>query len=88
MAERGSQATREALWALVLPVVIVGGLKFGIFTPTEAAVDRGGLLARSSALVVYREIKPAELFDLLLPRGEDAPRSSCSWSPRRWSRPG
>jgi tripartite ATP-independent transporter DctM subunit len=56
-------ATREALWALVLPIVIVGGLKFGIFTPTEAAV----IAAAYSLLIgvlVYREIKPKQLFHL------------------------
>ena len=37
MRERLTE-TREALWALVLPVVIIGGLKIGAFTPTEAAV--------------------------------------------------
>src|SRR5690606_10757242 len=28
----------QGVWALMLPVIIIGGLKFGIFTPTEAAV--------------------------------------------------
>ena len=32
------EALRLAAWALVLPLIIVFGLKFGIFTPTEAAV--------------------------------------------------
>jgi len=61
-AERLS-ATRDALWALVLPIVIIGGLKFGIFTPTEAAV----IAAVYSLLIgvfVYREIKPKQLFHL------------------------
>ena len=31
-------ALRDATWALVLPFIIVFGLKFGVFTPTEAAV--------------------------------------------------
>ena len=30
--------TRNAFWALLLPVIIIGGLKTGCFTPTEAAV--------------------------------------------------
>jgi len=37
LPERLSE-TRKALWALTLPIVIIGGLKFGFFTPTEAAV--------------------------------------------------
>ncbi|NDZ15934.1 L-dehydroascorbate transporter large permease subunit [Variovorax sp. WS11] len=62
MAERRT-ATREALWALVLPVVIVGGLKIGLFTPTEAAVI-AAVYSLFVGLVVYREIKPAQLFRL------------------------
>ena len=62
MAER-RLATRESLWALVLPVVIVGGLKFGIFTPTEAAVI-AAVYSLFVGLVVYREIKPQQLFHL------------------------
>jgi len=62
MAERRT-ATREALWALVLPLVIVGGLKFGWFTPTEAAVI-AAVYSLFVGLVVYREIKPAQLYRL------------------------
>jgi len=56
-------ATREALWALVLPVVIVGGLKIGVFTPTEAAVI-AAVYSLFCGLVIYREIKPKDLFHL------------------------
>ena len=62
MAER-VVATRRALWALVLPVVIVGGLKLGVFTPTEAAVI-AAVYSLFVGLVVYREIKPSQLFHL------------------------
>ncbi|MGC3985104.1 MAG: TRAP transporter large permease subunit [Pseudorhodoferax sp.] len=63
MAERLT-ATRQSVWALVLPIVVIGGLKFGLFTPTEAAV----IAAVYSLLVgmfVYREIKPGQLFKLI-----------------------
>ena len=56
-------ATREALWALILPLVIIGGLKFGLFTPTEAAVI-AAVYSLLVGLVIYREIKPAQLFHL------------------------
>ena len=56
-------ATRQALWALVLPLVIIGGLKFGVFTPTEAAVI-AAVYSLFVGLVVYREIKPSQLFHL------------------------
>jgi TRAP-type transport system large permease protein len=62
MAERMT-ATRQALWALVLPVVIIGGLKIGLFTPTEAAVI-AAVYSLFVGLVVYREIKPKQLFHL------------------------
>lgn len=62
MAER-RVATRDALWALMLPVVIIGGLKFGWFTPTEAAVI-AAVYSLIVGLVVYREIKPAQLYRL------------------------
>lgn len=55
--------TRKALWALVLPVVIVGGLKFGAFTPTEAAVIAAAY-SLFVGLVVYREIQVSQLFGL------------------------
>ncbi|MDM0078774.1 TRAP transporter large permease subunit [Variovorax sp. J2P1-59] len=62
MAERRT-ATRDSLWALVLPIVIVGGLKLGWFTPTEAAVI-AAVYSLIVGLVVYREIKPSQLFHL------------------------
>jgi tripartite ATP-independent transporter DctM subunit len=62
MAERMT-STRQALWALTLPVVIVGGLKFGVFTPTEAAVI-AAVYSLFVGLVIYREIQPGQLFHL------------------------
>jgi tripartite ATP-independent transporter DctM subunit len=62
MPERWSE-TRNSLWAMVLPLVIIGGLKFGFFTPTEAAV----IAAAYSLIVglfVYREIAFKDLFHL------------------------
>ena len=51
------------MWALILPIVIVGGLKVGLFTPTEAAVI-AAVYSLFVGLVVYREIKPKQLFAL------------------------
>lgn len=45
----------RAAWALALPVIIIGGMKIGVFTPTEAAV----VAAVYSAVVgffIYREL--------------------------------
>ncbi|MCV9938987.1 TRAP transporter large permease subunit [Boseaceae bacterium BT-24-1] len=63
MAERLVE-TRNALWALVLPVVIIGGLKFGLFTPTEAAVIAAAY-SLFVGVVIYREIKISDLFGLM-----------------------
>jgi tripartite ATP-independent transporter DctM subunit len=54
MAEIGV-AMREATWALVLPLIVVFGLKFGVFTPTEAAVV-AATYALLISVFVYREL--------------------------------
>jgi tripartite ATP-independent transporter DctM subunit len=54
MAEIGV-AMREATWALVLPLIVVFGLKFGVFTPTEAAVV-AATYALLISLFVYKEL--------------------------------
>ncbi|EPE8324098.1 TRAP transporter large permease subunit [Escherichia albertii] len=57
--------TREGFWALLLPVIIVGGLRIGIFTPTEAAV----IAAAYSLFVgvfIYRGISLGSLYGLIL----------------------
>jgi tripartite ATP-independent transporter DctM subunit len=63
MQERYAE-TRKALWALTLPLVIVGGLKVGVFTPTEAAVI-AAVYSLFVGTVVYREIKLNQLFHLM-----------------------
>ena len=63
------QETRKAAWALVLPVVIVGGLKIGVFTPTEAAVIAAAY-SLFVGLCIYREIKISQLFGLFLRAAE------------------
>ncbi|BAI74388.1 TRAP dicarboxylate transporter large permease protein (plasmid) [Azospirillum sp. B510] len=56
-------AVKDGFWALMLPGIIIFGLKFGIFTPTEAAAV-AATYALFVAVVVYRELKPSQLFDL------------------------
>ena len=46
---------REATWALVLPLIVVFGLKFGVFTPTEAAVV-AAVYALLISMFVYKEL--------------------------------
>ena len=50
----------NGFWALLLPVIIIGGLKFGIYTPTEAAVV-AAVYAWLVGAVVYRTIGWREL---------------------------
>jgi len=50
----------RGFWALVLPVIIIGGLKFGVFTPTEAAVV-AAVYAGFVGTVVYRKLGWREL---------------------------
>ncbi len=53
-------ALREATWALVLPFIILFGLKFGIFTPTEAAVI-AAVYAFLVATFIYKELNLKQL---------------------------
>ena len=59
------KALRESLWALMLPVIIIGGLRGGIFTPTEAAVV-AAVYALLVSLFVYREISVRDLAPLFI----------------------
>ncbi len=49
-------ATRKAFWALLMPLIIIGGMKSGLFTPTEAAVV-AAFYALVVALLIHREMK-------------------------------
>ncbi|MEO8059533.1 MAG: TRAP transporter large permease subunit [Burkholderiales bacterium] len=59
------RALINALWAIGLPVFMVGGLKFGIFTPTEAGVISAAYALLVSA-VVYRELSLSALYEAVL----------------------
>lgn len=59
------RATAKAFWALVMPIIIIGGMKTGIFTPTEAAVV-AAFYALVVALFIHREMKVAELGGVLV----------------------
>jgi tripartite ATP-independent transporter DctM subunit len=59
------RALIDGFWALMLPMIIVVGLRFGIFTPTEAAVVVA-VYSLFVAMVLYRELKPAQLPALLV----------------------
>jgi len=58
------RATGKAFWALLMPVIIIGGMKTGVFTPTEAAVV-AAVYALVVAMLVHRELSVAELYGVL-----------------------
>jgi TRAP-type transport system large permease protein len=58
-------ATIKAGWALVMPMIILGGIRFGIFTPTEAAVI-AAVYALFVGMFIYRELKVSDLYHVLL----------------------
>lgn len=55
----------DSLWALGLPFIIIFGLKFGIFTPTEAGVV-AAVYSLFVATVIYRELKLGDLYPVFL----------------------
>ena len=57
------KALREAVWALGLPIIILVGLRMGVFTPTEAAVV-AAVYALFVAMVVYRELSFGQLAEI------------------------
>ncbi len=59
------EALKGASFALVLPVIVVGGLKFGIFTPTESAVV-AAVYAVLISLMVYREISIKDMLPIMI----------------------
>ncbi|SHG88409.1 TRAP transporter large permease subunit [Pollutimonas bauzanensis] len=60
-----AKAMKEAGWALLLPIIIIGGLRGGIFTPTEAAAV-AAVYALFVGMVVYKEITIKSLYPLLV----------------------
>ncbi len=63
-AER-MKALRDSTWALVLPFIVLVGLKMGVFTPTEAAVV-AAVYALFVATVIYRELKLSQLYEVFV----------------------
>ncbi|MEY2620745.1 MAG: hypothetical protein RIT26_565 [Pseudomonadota bacterium] len=56
--------TRQAGWALLMPVIILGGIYGGVFTPTEASAV-AVFYALIVGMLVYREIGIHDLFPIL-----------------------
>jgi C4-dicarboxylate transporter DctM subunit len=59
------KAIKDALWALGAPVLMVGGIFSGVFTPTEAAVV-AILYGIVVSIFIYKEIKVKDLYKIFL----------------------
>lgn len=57
------KALRDAGWALMLPLIILVGLRMGVFTPTEAAVV-AAVYALFVATVIYKELNLRQLYQV------------------------
>ena len=58
------KATVQAGWALLMPVIILGGIYGGVFTPTEASAV-AVFYALFVGIILYGEIKPRDIFPIL-----------------------
>lgn len=58
-------ALRDGFWALMAPVVILGGIYGGVFTPTEASMV-GALYSLVIGLFVYKDLMWRELYSLII----------------------
>ena len=63
------RVTADAFWSYLLAFTIIGGMKAGIFTPTEAAVV-AVVYALLVGLFIHREIKPRQLYGIMLAAGK------------------
>ncbi len=68
LAER-LKVTADSALAMFLPVIIIGGMKAGVFTPTEAAVV-AAVYAFVVGIFIYREMKWNQVYGLFLAAGK------------------
>ncbi|TAG77752.1 MAG: TRAP transporter large permease subunit [Betaproteobacteria bacterium] len=68
LAER-LRVTANSIFAIALPVIIIGGMKAGMFTPTEAAVV-AAVYAFIVGMFIYREMKWSQIYGLFLAAGK------------------
>jgi tripartite ATP-independent transporter DctM subunit len=64
-AKEVAKAFKNATFALGMPIIVIVGLKFGVFTPTEAAVV-AAVYALFVSMVIYRELRVSQLYHLFL----------------------
>ena len=59
------KASLQAVWALGMPIIVLGGIRFGIVTPTEAAVV-AVVYAWFVGVFIYRELSFTDLYGVVL----------------------
>ena len=68
LAER-LKITANSTFAMFLPIIIIGGMKAGVFTPTEAAVV-AAVYSFLVGMFIYGELKWSEIYGLFLAAGK------------------
>ncbi len=63
------KVTFNSIFAIALPIIIIGGMKAGVFTPTEAAVV-AAVYAFIVGKFIYRELKWSQIYGLFLAAGK------------------
>lgn len=58
-------ALKDSTWAMGMPVLVIGGLKFGLFTPTESGIVAAAY-ALIVSLVVYKGLTPKTIYTAVL----------------------
>ena len=64
LESKGKGLRDNAIWALIVPVIILGGIYLGVFTPTEAA-GVAVIYALIISLYIYRNLKWSDMSDIL-----------------------
>lgn len=70
-AKKRWAAFKDAFWGLMMPVIILGGIYGGIFTPTEAAAVAAvyGLVV---GIFIYKTLRVKELIEVVIDSGRQA----------------
>lgn len=63
--KRCLQSFVSGIWALLMPVIIIGGMRLGVFTPTEAAVV-AAVTALLVSIFIYKGMRFQDLPQILL----------------------
>ncbi len=66
-------ATKDVIWGIGLPIIILGGIYGGVFTATEAAAV-SVVYAAFVTIVIYRELTLADLWEVSIEAGLNSAR--------------